>query len=174
MFVAVAIALMIGTILLIVVNAAVTRHPEKARLGSHVFTLSEATKRAEQAALGPLFFNDLVTEDNRDLPLVLAYLGDGEWAALDALAPGARPECAVQWNPTDKVLVDPCTKTVYAPDGRSDDGKTLTRFVAKLDEERDRLTVDLQTPLETPIAPPIGATSTAVTAATAATATTAA
>ena len=103
--------------------------------------IREAARRAEQAKLGPLFFNDLV-RDNRPLPLVLSFLGGTEWAALNAVPPGAAERCAVTWDPDRKVFADPCTSAIFAPDGVADSGGSLTRYSATVNA-KDQLEIDL-------------------------------
>lgn len=120
-----------------------SRKPESINLGGRTFVLRNATRRAEQAALGPLFFNDLV-RDNRPLPLILSSLGGTNWAALNAVPPGSPERCAVTWNQERKVFADPCTNGVYAPDGLADDGRSLIRYEASVNA-KDQLVVDLNT-----------------------------
>ena len=144
LFVAIAIALAVGTGSLFLFARYASRNPEDINLGGRTFIIRDATRRAEQAKLGPLFFNDLV-RDNRPLPLILSSLDGTDWAALNAVPPGAEERCAVTWDQDRKVFVDPCTKGVYAPDGVADDGTSLIRYTAVVNT-KDQLEIDLNTP----------------------------
>lgn len=142
MVVAVVVALCVSAIVLVLFSRIAAKRPDKVNLGGRLFVMRQLEKRTQRADDGPLFFNDLVRDD-RPLPLAVIYVGD-EWAALNAL-PNAQPvECAVRWDPTRKVFVNPCNDVIYAPDGtRDDDGPPLERYSATADTEGDRLIVDL-------------------------------
>jgi hypothetical protein len=146
MFVAVAIALLIGGGVLWLFARVGSRNGESLNLGSRQFTLNGADKHAKRAAVAPLFFNDLV-RDNRPLPLVLSFLGENKWTAMNAIPVGAPTKCIVQWDGSRRVLVDPCTKTTYAPDGLSDSGARLTRYSAVVNS-KNQLVVDLRGEIE--------------------------
>ena len=141
LFVAIAVALAVAGWVLYSFARFTHREPEKVNLGGRTFVLRDAARRAEQAAVGPLFFNDLV-RDNRPLPLVLSSLGKNDWAALNAIPAGSPERCAVGWDPARRVFVDPCNEHVFAPDGTSDSGPALTRYAATVNG-RDQLVVDL-------------------------------
>ena len=130
--------------MLVVFARYASRKPENINLGGRTFIVRDATRRAEQAKLGPLFFNDLV-RDNRPLPLILSSLGGTDWAALNAVPPGAAERCTVTWDQDRKVFVDPCTNGIYAPDGLADTGAALTRYRADVNS-KDQLVIDLNTP----------------------------
>ena len=144
LFLAIALALAVGTGVLVVFARYASRKPENINLGGRTFIVRDATRRAEQAKLGPLFFNDLV-RDNRPLPLILSSLGGTNWAALNAIPPGSAERCAVTWDQDRKVFVDACTKGIYAPDGLADTGGSLTRYRADVNA-KDQLVIDLNTP----------------------------
>ena len=141
LFIAIALALVVGTGTLFLFARYASRKPENINLGGRTFVIREAARRAEQAKLGPLFFNDLV-RDNRPLPLVLSFLGGTEWAALNAVPAGAAERCAVTWDQDRKVFVEPCTNAIFAPDGVADSGASLTRYSATVNA-KDQLEIDL-------------------------------
>ncbi len=118
-----------------------SRHADTMNLGSRVFSLGDAEKRAKQSLVSPLFFNDLV-RDGRPLPLVVAFIGGKEWAALNAIPPGSTEKCAVKYDEPNRALIDTCTKTLYGPNGIRDGGTPLTRYSAVVDR-KGRLIVDL-------------------------------
>jgi hypothetical protein len=143
LFIAIALALLIGTGVLVIFARYASRRPQDINLGGRTFIIRDATRRAEQAKQGPLFFNDLV-RDNRPLPLILSSLGEKQWAALNAVPPGAPERCAVTWDQDRKVFLDPCSKHIYAPDGIGDGG-ALTRYEATVNA-KDQLVIDLNAP----------------------------
>ncbi len=141
MFTAVAIALVVSASALWTFARIASNHAESINLGSRVFSLGNAESRVKQAKISPLFFNDLVS-DGRPLPLVVAFIGDKEWAALNPIPPGSTEKCIVKWDDPTKTLIDPCTKVLYGPNGVRDGGEPLTRYSAVVDA-RGRLIVDL-------------------------------
>ena len=141
MFTAVAIALVVGAGALWTFARIASNHAESINLGSRVFSLGNAESRVKQAAISPLFFNDLVA-DGRPLPLVVAFIGDKEWAAINPIPPGSTGKCTVKWDDPTRTLIDPCTKVLYGPNGVRDGGKPLTRYSAVVDR-KGRLIVDL-------------------------------
>ena len=141
LFAAIALAIVVGAGVLVIFARYASRKPENINLGGRTFVIRNATRRAEQAKLGPLFFNDLV-RDSRPLPLVLSSLGGIDWAALNAIPPGSGERCAVTWDQGRRVFVDPCTKGIYAPDGQADDGRSLIRYRAAVNA-KDQLEIDL-------------------------------
>lgn len=143
MIVAVLVALALSAIVLVVFSNVASKRPEKVNLGGRAFVMRQLERRTQQADVGPLFFNDLV-KDSRPLPLALMYLGNDQWAALNALPEGQPENCVVQWDQDRKVFVNPCNEEVFAPDGtREDRSVGLERFSAKADKKADRLVVDL-------------------------------
>ena len=156
LFVAIAVALVVGTGTLFLFARYASRKPENINLGGRTFVIRESARRAEQAKLGPLFFNDLV-RDNRPLPLVLSFLGGTEWAALNAVPPGAAERCAVTWDQARKVFVDPCTNAIFAPDGVADSGGSLTRYSATVNA-KDQLEIDLNKTVTSSPASPTSST----------------
>ena len=146
MFTAVAIALLVSFGALWIFARIASNHAGSINLGSRVFALGNAEKRAKQAKVSPLFFNDLV-RDGRRLPVVLAFIGDPEWAALNAIPPGSTEACVVKWDEATRALIDPCTKTLYGPNGVRDGGPPLTRYLATVDQQ-GRLVVDLNTSVD--------------------------
>ena len=141
MFAAVAVALIVSAGALWTFARIASTHAESINLGSRVFSLGNAESRVKQAKISPLFFNDLVT-DGRPLPLVVAFIGGKEWAALNPIPPGSTEKCIVKWDDPTKTLIDPCTKTLYGPNGVRDNGTPLTRYSAVVDA-KGRLIVDL-------------------------------
>jgi hypothetical protein len=141
MFTAVTIALVVSFGALWIFARVASKHADSINLGSRVFSLGNAQSRVKQAKVSPLFFNDLV-RDGRPLPLVVAFIADKEWAALNAIPPGSTEKCIVKWDDPTHTLVDPCTKTQYGPNGIRDGGAPLTRYSAVVDR-KGRLVVDL-------------------------------
>ena len=157
LFAAIALAIAVGAGVLVIFARYASRKPENINLGGRTFVIRNATRQAEQAKLGPLFFNDLV-RDNRPLPLVLSSLGGTDWAALNAIPPGSGERCAVTWDQGRNVFVDPCTKGIYAPDGLADDGRSLIRYRAVVNT-KDQLEIDLNRTYSGPGAPAASAAS---------------
>lgn len=143
MFTAVAVALFVSFGALWVFARIASKHAESINLGSRKFSLGNAENRIKQAKIAPLFFNDLV-RDGRPLPVIVSYIADTEWAALNAIPPGSTEKCAVRWDDPSRTLVDPCTKTQYGPNGVRDGGEALTRYSAVVDG-KGRLVLDLNT-----------------------------
>ncbi len=83
---------------------------------------------------GPIFFNDLVKEDDRSLPIAINLVGEKDWVILNALPPGSDPKCVVAWD-RGQVFIDPCTKDAYSPTGKGLDGKQLERFASNVDKK---------------------------------------
>lgn len=140
LFIVIAVAVAIGGATLFAFARAASRKPEKVNLGSHVFVINGAARKETQS---PLFFNDLV-RDSQPLPIVVNAVGPKQWVALNAVPPNSTVRCAVRWDRTRRVLVDPCAGTLYAPDGRNDGGPSLIRYKLTL-TEMDRLEIDLNT-----------------------------
>jgi hypothetical protein len=147
LFVAVGVALVVSTGALWVFARIASKHAEAINLGSRVFSLGNAESRIKQAKVAPLFFNDLV-RDERGLPVVLAYIRDKEWAALNAIPPGSTEDCIVKWDEENRALIDPCTKKLYGPNGVGDKAvKPLTRYSTVVDT-KGRLIVNLNKPFD--------------------------
>lgn len=108
------------------------------RLGDAAFKVGGSKRLAARVAKeGPIFFNDLVREDNLRRPLVLAHVGGNDWAALNALpSKSASEDCIVSYDEAAKQFVDPCTKDRYEVDGRpttNPNGLWLARFETEVD-----------------------------------------
>lgn len=146
MFVAVSIALVIGAISLWFFARVASRDGQSLNFGDRQFILNGADNHAKRAKVSPLFFNDLV-KDKTSLPLVLSYLGENNWAAMNAIPKGSTANCIVQWDMERKVLVNPCTKDTFAPDGVSDSGPALVRYSAIVNS-KNQLVVDLRGEIE--------------------------
>lgn|GEM_PF-2627939 len=88
-------------------------------LGEDEFNLGRAERRAEEVAeRGPLLFPGLLGPDRGYI--VVTHIGTDPlkgWHAFDALPAGQAIECAVQWDPDRRELVDPCTGDLYPLDG---------------------------------------------------------
>ena len=187
MFLAVAIALFVGGWVLFAFSRIANTSPDKIKLGSRVFSLGSARARASTIArTGPLFFNDLV-QGGRTLPIVVMYLGvnpgakgvvdANDFAALNAIPPGATPACPVVWNPAPDLFRQPCSKLLYLPDGslaesqadgtltakasalRTTDAGAMERFDVLIGK-KGQLVIDLQrhfgeTPAATSVPPTI-------------------
>lgn len=138
LFIAIAIALAVGGATLYVFARAASRKPDKVNLGSRVFVINNASRKE---AKSPLFFNDLV-RDLQPLPIIVNAVGPKQWVALNAIPARSTARCAVRWEAARRVLVDPCTATLYGPDGLSDSGKRLTHYKLTL-SDRDQLQIDL-------------------------------
>ena len=146
MFTAVAIALVVSAGALWVFAKIASGNAESVNLGSRVFSVGNAESRAKQAAVAPLFFNDLV-RDERPLPVVLSFIAGKEWAALKAIPPGSTETCVVKWDEPTRTLIDPCTKTKYGPNGVRDGGPPLERYSTVVDA-KGRLIIDLNKPFD--------------------------
>jgi hypothetical protein len=122
--------------------------PNAIKLGDTEFEVGSATKFAESIDKdGPLFFPDLVVDDDVQRPLVLTHIKGKDFAALNAQPPGSTDEqCVVAYDRSTKLLKDPCTKTIYALDGLSVSGSLsepkLTRYVSEVNT-RGALTINL-------------------------------
>jgi hypothetical protein len=122
--------------------------PNAVKLGDTEFEVGSATKFAGSIDKdGPLFFPDLVVDDEAQRPLVLTHITGKDFAALNAQPPGSTDEkCVVAYVRAEKVLKDPCTQTVYALDGLSVSGDPsqpkLTRYLSEVNA-RGALTINL-------------------------------
>jgi hypothetical protein len=144
MFVAVAVALTLGAVLVGLFARVASRAPERVNLGSRVFDLGKAEARVEQATEGPLVFNDLI-RDSRPVALAVGYLGDDRWIALNLITDPSQPRCAARWDRSKRRYENPCNGVIYAPDGTPADpstSKPLQRYAVEV-TEKDRLVVDL-------------------------------
>ena len=143
---AVLTSLVISVVALKMFAGYASHHPDQVKLGDTVFSLGKAKPLGVKlAAEGPVFFNDLVREDNLQRPLVLAFLGGTDFAALNAQPPGSAEKCAVRAVRKTKTLVDPCTGDVYAYDGLSRTGKELERFTTEVNR-KGVLSINLNKP----------------------------
>jgi hypothetical protein len=112
--------------------------PNAIKLGDSEFTVGSAKNFARSIdQKGPVFFPDLVVDDDAQRPMVLTHIKGDNFAALNALPPGSKDEtCVVAFDRVAKVLKDPCTKVVYALDGLSVSGNLtepkLVRFVSEV------------------------------------------
>lgn len=112
--------------------------PNKIKLGATEFEVGSAKKFAVSIdAKGPIFFPDLIPDDDLQRPLVLTHVVGNDFAALNALPPGSTDtKCVVAFDRTTKLLVDPCTKVSYAADGLSPSGNLsepkLQRFLTEV------------------------------------------
>ncbi len=119
--------------------------PDQVSLGDRVFQVGRSANLAKTAdAKGPILFPDLV-RDGLSRTLYLAHVSGTDWAALNALPPGAANQCLVKPNVASKTLVDPCTGEVYGYDGLAASGKKLERFTTDV-TAKGILSVDLNTP----------------------------
>ena len=124
--------------------------PNSIKLGSSEFEVGSAKRFAKSIGeRGPIFFPDLVVDDELDRPLVLTFVGGNDFAALNALAPGSKDlKCVVRFDKTTKLLVDPCTKLTYSSDGLSPSGDLadpkLERFLTEVNKA-GALRIDLNT-----------------------------
>jgi hypothetical protein len=122
--------------------------PNAIKLGDTEFEVGSAVKFAASIdAKGPLFFPDLVVDDDVNRPVVLTHVSGKDFAALNALPPGSKDQtCVVSYDRTSKLLVDPCTKISYALDGLSVSGNLaepkLVRFRSEV-KESGALTINL-------------------------------
>ncbi len=122
--------------------------PNKIKLGDTEFEVGSAVKFAKSIdSNGPLFFPDLVVDDDVQRPLVLTHISGKDFAALNAQPPGSTDEkCVVAYDRAKKVLNDPCTQTTYALDGLSIGGDLsepkLTRYLSEVNA-RGALTINL-------------------------------
>ena len=112
--------------------------PNSIKLGASEFEVGSAKKfGASIDQRGPIFFPDLVVDDDLDRPLVLTHVAGNDFAALNALAPGSKElKCVVGFDRRTRLLVDPCTKVSYAADGLALSGKLtdpkLQRFLTEV------------------------------------------
>ncbi|MGH9278515.1 MAG: hypothetical protein ACRD12_10495, partial [Acidimicrobiales bacterium] len=86
---------------------------------------------------GPLLFQDLL---NRSRDIYVQNVGNDEWRAFEAHAPGAPRRCSLRWEPGPRHFVDPCDGRIYPPDGTG-----LTQYRAFVDG-KGALVVDLSSP----------------------------
>ena len=107
-----------------------TEQTEEAR-----FRVGPAERWAETVAReGPLLFQDLL---NRSRDIYINHLGDENWRAFEAHAPGAPRRCTLTWRPESRDFVDPCDGRVFPADGTG-----LTQYPATV-TENGVLVVDL-------------------------------
>jgi hypothetical protein len=122
--------------------------PNAIKLGDTEFEVGSAAKfGASIDEKGPLFFPDLVVDDDVQRPLVLTHITGKDFAALNAQPPDSTDEkCVVAYDRVEKVLKDPCTKTIYSLDGLSVSGSLsepkLTRYLSEVNT-RGALTINL-------------------------------
>jgi hypothetical protein len=150
MFVAVFVALVVSGLILFAFSRVAERAPSKVKIGSRVFDLGFVEQRVANIDKGgPLYFNDLVNDDGRPLPIVVNLIHHGndpakdEWVILNPIPVGSDIRCAVRWQ-ASKSFLDPCTNDAYAPNGEGPHGKSLTRYTTRfLGKKNDRLVADL-------------------------------
>ena len=146
MFAAVAVALVVSGLCLVVFARYASKHASEVRLGDSTFTVGRSSSLAKKVDQdGPLFFNDLVREDGLARPLVLAHIEGTDWAALNALAPGAKAQCVVRVDNEARTLTDPCSDVVYDFEGIAGGGQKLERFTTAVNP-KGMLSVDLNKP----------------------------
>lgn len=106
------------------------------------FVVGQASALAPRVdADGPLLFQD-VSDGDRDV--FVQHLGNGNWVAFEAFAPGNDRGCQLQWRPTRRDFVDPCSDEVFPADGEG-----LVAYPAEVDED-GRLVIDLRPPAARP------------------------
>ena len=98
-------------------------------------------RRAVVERDGPLLFPDAL---NRGRDIYVQHLGQAGWKAFEARAPGAPRRCVLQWEPSVRRFLDPCTGTRYPEDGAG-----LVSYPARVDDD-GRLLVDLRSPQPSP------------------------
>ena len=100
-----------------------TEQSEKAR-----FRVGPAERLARTVDReGPLLFQDLL---NRSRDIYVNHLGDGQWRAFEAHAPGAPRRCTLTWRPERRDFVDPCDGRTFPADGSG-----LTQYPATVDDD---------------------------------------
>jgi hypothetical protein len=140
---AVALSLALSGLALFGFARVARNRPNAIKLGDTEFEVGSAAKFEKSISeRGPLFFPDLVPDDEVLRPLVLTHLkgsGNFDFAALNALPPNSKDDtCVVAYDRATKLLVDPCTKTSYALDGLSVSGNLsepkLVRYLSEVKE----------------------------------------
>lgn len=107
------------------------------------FDVGSAKQRAQAIARDrtPLLFQDPLGDGG---DLYVQRFGD-RWIAFDARAPGAPARCVLRWEVKTQDFTDPCSGTIYPPDGTG-----LVTYPTKV--EKARLLVDLRSP-QPPVPP---------------------
>ena len=112
-------------------------------LGDDTFEAGDARGRAEAIAKdGPLLFSDVSGRGQRR-PIFLAHLGDDPktgWYAFDAKAPGADPDCFLEWDASEEEFssVGGCDERTFPQDGSG-----LRRYLVSVSRDGE-LEVDLR------------------------------
>jgi hypothetical protein len=143
-----------GILVFAIVANLVGSSADKVDSAATTFDVGPADQRAETIAEGgPILFQDLL---NRSRDIYVQHLGDDEWRAFEAHAPGAPRRCFLEWRAATREFVDGC-------DGRSfpADGTGLVSYPVRIDEN-DHVVVDLRqpSPATTTTSPPTSTTST--------------
>ena len=102
------------------------------------FDVGSAESRARTIAQGgPILFQDLL---NRSRDIYVQHLGDADWRAFEAHAPGASRQCFLRWRPATRDFVDACDGRTFPADGTG-----LVQYPARVDGRR-HVVVDLRLP----------------------------
>jgi hypothetical protein len=130
-----------GVLIFLVVLAVAGPRSTEQSAGA-TFKVGPAERLAPTVARdGPLLFQDLL---NRSRDIYVQHLGDDDWRAFEAHAPGAPRRCVVRWQPEDRRFLDPCDGRTYAADGTG-----LASFRTEVDED-GVVVVDFRSPISAP------------------------
>ncbi len=102
------------------------------------FDVGPAEQRARTVARGgPILFQDLL---NRSRDIYVQHLGDVDWRAFEAHAPGAPRRCFLEWRASTRDFVDACDGRTFPADGTG-----LVHYPTRVDG-RGHVVVDLRSP----------------------------
>ncbi len=141
-----------GILVFAIVANLVGSGADKADSAAATFDVGPAEERARTIARGgPILFQDLL---NRSRDIYVQHLGDDDWRAFEAHAPGAPRRCFLEWRAATREFVDAC-------DGRTfpSDGTGLVSYPARVDE-REHVIIDLRQPASTTTTPATSTTTT--------------
>jgi hypothetical protein len=128
-----------GILVFAIVANLVGSSADKVDSAATTFDVGPADQRARTIARGgPILFQDLL---NRSRDIYVQHLGDDDWRAFEAHAPGAARECFLEWRSATREFEDACDGRAFPADGTG-----LVSYPARVDE-RQHIVVDLRQPV---------------------------